>query len=136
MSQRTLSKRQAEALEFIESFIISNGYSPAIRDIGAHFKYQSSSTAFKIVEALVLKGYITKGEFGARTIRLTKKVAAHKAQDTTPRTDSELEECIKGLTQAIQKALLYVNRNSDKWMPDVAEKILRDALKGVPVNVD
>lgn len=69
MTQTKLSRRQAEALEFIKSFVTENGYPPTVREIGEHMRYQSSSTAFSLLEVLVHKGYITKGA-GPRTLRV------------------------------------------------------------------
>ncbi len=61
MQTKPLTRRQAEALDFIKSFVARKGYPPTVREIADHMHYQSSSTSFNILEQLVRKGYITKG---------------------------------------------------------------------------
>lgn len=61
METKPLTRRQAEVLDFINSFVSSNGYPPTVREIVDHMHYQSTSTAFHILEMLVQKGYIKKG---------------------------------------------------------------------------
>ncbi|WP_339816815.1 hypothetical protein MKZ15_15500 [Paenibacillus sp. FSL R7-0216] len=61
MNNKPLTRRQAEALEFIKSFVAGKGYPPTVREIADHMQYQSSSTAFQLLEVLVHKGFIKKG---------------------------------------------------------------------------
>ncbi|MNW37046.1 LexA repressor [compost metagenome] len=61
MKTKPLTRRQAEALEFIKSFVSSKGYPPTVREIADHMGHSSSSTTFHILEALVRKGCIKKG---------------------------------------------------------------------------
>ncbi|WP_028590341.1 LexA family protein [Paenibacillus massiliensis] len=72
-SDQPLSRRQQEVYDFIKTYIEDNGYSPSIRDISSHFMMGSVSTAFGIVERLILKGYLTNTRSGPRTLRLTDK---------------------------------------------------------------
>lgn len=69
MKNKPLTRRQAEALDFIKSFVASKGYPPTVREIADHMHYQSSSTSFSILEALVSKGYIKKGN-GPRELQI------------------------------------------------------------------
>jgi len=61
MANKPLTRRQGEALQFIKSFVSKNGYPPTVREIGDHMGLQSPSTAFNILEILVRKGYIKRG---------------------------------------------------------------------------
>lgn len=61
MVNKPLTRRQAEVLEFIKAFVSRKGYPPTVREIADHMHYQSSSTAFQILEMLVRKGFIKKG---------------------------------------------------------------------------
>ncbi|WP_136604647.1 winged helix DNA-binding protein [Paenibacillus dokdonensis] len=70
MSNKPLTRRQAEALAFIKSFITKNGYPPTIRELADHMNYQSTSTAFNVLELLVRKRYIKKNGTGPRMIQL------------------------------------------------------------------
>lgn len=71
VTEETLTARQTEALEFIESFIAQKGYSPSVRELAAGIRYKSSSTAAGMLERLEKKGYISCGD-GPRTIRVMK----------------------------------------------------------------
>ena len=61
VSYKPLTRRQAEALEFIKSFVAIEGYPPSVRELADGLKLQSTSTAFNILEQLVRKGFIKKG---------------------------------------------------------------------------
>lgn len=69
MANKPLTRRQTEVLEFIKSFVSGKGYSPTVREIAEHMQYQSSSTAFHMVEILVHKGFIKKGN-GPRELQI------------------------------------------------------------------
>lgn len=69
MANKPLTRRQTEALEFIKSFIASKGYPPTIREMADHLGLQSSSTAFNLLEILVRKGFIKKGN-GPRELQI------------------------------------------------------------------
>jgi repressor LexA len=69
MAAKPLTLRQAEALEFIKSFVSKNNYPPTIREIKDHMNYQSTSTAFNLLEMLVSKGFIKKGN-GPRELKI------------------------------------------------------------------
>ncbi|BFH63932.1 winged helix DNA-binding protein [Paenibacillus azoreducens] len=69
---KPLTRRQAEVLEFIKSFVSSNGYPPTIREISRFMNHQSPSSAFKLLEQLVNKGFIKKGP-GPRMLQILKQ---------------------------------------------------------------
>ena len=67
-----LTDRQREVLDFIRTYIVWNGYSPAVRDIGAYFSIGSPNGVECHLKALEKRGYITRAKGGqARSIRLT-----------------------------------------------------------------
>ncbi|NWL89586.1 hypothetical protein DMN77_18725 [Paenibacillus sp. 79R4] len=72
---KPLTRRQGEALQFIKSFVSNNGYPPTVREIADHMHYQSASTAFQLLEQLVKKGYVNKGD-RPRMIQLTQQAEA------------------------------------------------------------
>lgn len=71
MDNKPLTLRQSQVLQFIKSFTDEKGYSPTVREIANHMHYESSSTAFCIIEKLIEKDCISKGN-GPRTIRALK----------------------------------------------------------------
>lgn len=69
MVNKPLTRRQAEVLEFIKAFVTRKGYPPTVREIADHMHYQSSSTAFQLLEMLVRKEFIKKGN-GSRELQI------------------------------------------------------------------
>jgi repressor LexA len=63
-----LTKRQREVLEFIVSVRAAKGYSPTVREICRHFKFDSVNGAMCHLHPLRLKGWITWEDFRSRTI--------------------------------------------------------------------
>jgi repressor LexA len=53
-----LTSRQEKILQFIESFCASQGFSPTLREIAAHFRFKSANAVQDHVTALRRKGYI------------------------------------------------------------------------------
>lgn len=86
MTNKPLTQRQAEALEFIKSFVANKGYPPTVREIADHMNYSSPSTVFEILGHLVKKGFISKGE-GPRTIQVIDKNDIPGNRDRSSRED-------------------------------------------------
>lgn len=70
-----LTRRQAEALAFIRSFIATNGYSPEYREIEAAMGFHSKSGVCRLVDQLVERGVITRMPGRARSIALVGEAA-------------------------------------------------------------
>ena len=62
--------RQSEILRFIEKCIKENGYPPSVREIGEAVGLKSSSSVQSNLNALVKKGYLTRGSSSARALTL------------------------------------------------------------------
>jgi len=70
-TMRDLSPRQRETLEWIKGFIREHGMPPTVREIGAAFGIKSSSV-FDLLKALERKGYLQRGDLGARSLIIKK----------------------------------------------------------------
>ncbi len=69
----SLTKKQAQILEYIRSHIEEYGYAPSYREIGDHFGLSSPATIHAHVQALCEKGVVAIGFDGeARSIELIK----------------------------------------------------------------
>jgi repressor LexA len=66
-----LTRRQREVFEFIKDFIADNGYSPSLKEIGAHFGLTSVATVHKHLAMLKQKGMIKKGRNRRRAIDIS-----------------------------------------------------------------
>ena len=63
-----LTKRQREILDFIESFIHSEGYSPSFEEIAKFFGYRSLATVHEHLSNLERKGYIRRNYNESRSV--------------------------------------------------------------------
>ncbi len=68
------TKKQKELLDFIESFIAENGYSPSYREIMNGLNYTSVATVALHVGNLVKRGHLIKRENSARSLEPTNAV--------------------------------------------------------------
>jgi repressor LexA len=66
----TLTKRQNEILTFIKEYIVSHGYPPTIREIGAAMGVNSPATVHAHLNNLEKKGAIKKDDSKNRAIEL------------------------------------------------------------------
>lgn len=65
-----LTTRQEEILNFIKSFIVSNGYPPTVREIGAALGLSSPATIHSHLNNLETKGFIKKDSSKNRAMEL------------------------------------------------------------------
>jgi SOS-response transcriptional repressor LexA len=70
MPRERATKKQQELLQFIGDFIAENNYAPSYREIMNRLGYKSVSTVAVHVDGLIAKGYLTKSDRSARSIRL------------------------------------------------------------------
>ena len=71
---KTLTKIQKETLNFIQNFILKNGYAPSIHEIMKKFNLKSQSSAWGRINWLCKKGYLTKKKDIARSIVIVNDV--------------------------------------------------------------
>lgn len=64
-----LTPRQWETLEWIRGFISKHSMPPTVREIGRAFDIKSSSV-FDLLQSLERKGYLKRGDMGARSLIL------------------------------------------------------------------
>jgi SOS-response transcriptional repressor LexA len=65
------TKKQQEALEFIEAFIAEHGYSPSYREIMVGCNYTSVATVALHVQSLIARGHLVKRGRSARSLEVT-----------------------------------------------------------------
>lgn len=66
----SLTKRQREILDYIESFLESYGYSPSFEEIASFFGYSSLATVHEHLSNLERKGYLRKNYNKSRSLEL------------------------------------------------------------------
>jgi repressor LexA len=67
---KQLTKKQAEILDYIRSFISTHGYAPSYRELMTAFQLASVSSIFKHIKSLQTKGFLKQHESVARSIEL------------------------------------------------------------------
>ena len=80
-TNKVTPENMSKAASFIVTHTKSNHYPPSVREIGQHVGCASSSTAQRLVSAMLKNGYIEMTQGKARTMRVStsgKKLA--KAQ--------------------------------------------------------
>lgn len=65
-----LTRRQKQILNFLEEFLVENGYPPSFEEIAHHFGYASLATVHEHLENLKRKGCIRKSYNASRSIEL------------------------------------------------------------------
>lgn len=68
-----LTEKQRTALDYIESFIETHGFSPSFREIQNGLNLASIASVTQYISALIRKGYLSKESKGARTLSLEKE---------------------------------------------------------------
>ena len=71
MTRERATKKQQELLQYIGDFIHEHNYAPSYREIMGALGYKSVSTVAVHVDGLIAKGYLTKSDKSARSIRLS-----------------------------------------------------------------
>ncbi len=66
----SLSERQSKILDFIQSFVLDNGYPPSIREIGEAVGISSTSVVNYNLNALQREGHIERDKTVSRGIKL------------------------------------------------------------------
>lgn len=106
---KRLTAKQQQCLGIIRRVYSETGRSPAIRAIAKEMGVESPCTVFRHVEALVKKGFVTKGDYQYNGIRPT---------DGTLSPTDRLES-LAGLLQQAAEALAPFARQAETltWRP-------------------
>jgi repressor LexA len=72
------TKKQREALSFIDQFIGEHGYSPSYREIMAGLNYTSIATVALHVNSLIKRGHLKKRDRSARSLEVVQAAEAPK----------------------------------------------------------
>ena len=75
MARERATKKQQELLQYISDFLQEHNYAPSYREIMGALGYKSVSTVAVHVDGLIAKGYITKSDKSARSVRLASESA-------------------------------------------------------------
>jgi repressor LexA len=80
----TLTDRQEEILEYIQRYIVEQGYPPTIREIGTAFGIRSTNGVNDHLKALERKGYVSRGELKSRALTVLEGGRSSSAANSKP----------------------------------------------------
>jgi len=126
-ANQALTRVETQALEVIESFINKNGYAPSIRELAHAMKYNSSSTAFNVVERLRKKGAISTERNGPRTIRMLKPHAPAEGD-----CNEEVTRLREENAMLVHQLVVIAEVATEETIKGAARQTLRD----IGVDVD
>jgi repressor LexA len=78
--ENRLTPRQREILDWVKEFIQEHGMPPTVREIGRAFGIKSSSV-FDLLKALERKGFLRRGNLGARSLILEENASCGYQSD-------------------------------------------------------
>lgn len=93
------TKKQKELLDYIEQFIVANGYSPSYREIMKGLQYTSVATVALHVNNLIKRGHLQKRDRSARSLEIVKPTIIEELK-ITPKQLKTTEE--KWLVEKIE----------------------------------
>jgi len=67
-----LTKKQRQILDFVESFVQDNGYSPSYEEIAENFEYSSLATVHEHLTNLESKGFLRKNYNKSRSLEVVR----------------------------------------------------------------
>jgi DNA (cytosine-5)-methyltransferase 1 len=71
---KSITKKQKQVFDFINTYISENGISPTIEEIRKKLKLKAVSTIHEHINSLKAKGYLSKSENSARSLSLRKEI--------------------------------------------------------------
>lgn len=88
MAREKATKKQQELMQYIADFLREHDYAPSYREIMSALGYKSVSTVAVHVDGLIVKGYLTKSDKSARSVRIASvRSAEHDAHLAWLRTE-------------------------------------------------
>jgi repressor LexA len=76
-----LTRRQKQILDYLESYIATNGYAPSFEEIAQHFGFGSLATVHEHLTNLERKGYISRTHNESRSIELLPRAGRTGARE-------------------------------------------------------
>ncbi len=103
------TKKQAQTLEFIKTFISEHGYSPSYREIMNSLNYNSVATVALHVNSLLKRGHLRKRDRSARSLEVIESTQDKKIPTNLVAPSEE-----KWLVEKIEHAFKQVEDLGDE----------------------
>ena len=124
---KDLTERQKEILSFVSSYMLENGKSPTLREIGESFGF-SHNAARDAVLALVKKGYLEKGTNEIRSLSFP--LGERLERENAPIPFFGKEPSLKSIEENNTEEVMYVPRriaDSNAFAFRVTSESMRNA---------
>ena len=105
MAKEHTTKKQQELLQFIGDFLREHDYAPSYREVMAALGYKSVSTVAVHVDGLIAKGYLTKSDKSARSVRLASEQTGENVHIVWLRSEIAKREADDAETVVLRQAL-------------------------------
>ena len=133
---KTLTPKQLEILQFIQTFVAQHHYSPSYREMMLHFKFTSPASVYKHVQTLKRKGVLSGDKRSPRSLKPTQpeKLPLEKSERDLPLIGNlsigyPLELFMEPQMIAIPPSLVHIPENTyllqvhgdalqDEWIRD------------------
>ena len=112
-----LTQRQRRVLDFIASFVSEHGFPPTYREIAAHLGIRSTNGVNDHLRALERKGYVSRQNQSARTLRVLRTSDGRPFQAAGPETAPGEEAGIPVLGQVAAGALSEAVEHAEEHLP-------------------
>ncbi len=122
------TKKQAQTLEFIKTFISEHGYSPSYREIMNSLNYNSVATVALHVNSLLKRGHLRKRDRSARSLEVIESTQDKKIPTNLVAPSEE-----KWLVEKIEHAFKQVEDLGDEIKTTSIDHlyVLVGALRGL-----
>jgi len=124
---KPLTRKQKIVLDFVAEYCCKQGFPPTLREIGEGISLSNISAVRGHIVALVKKGYITKEEDKARSIRVVHSPSAFsrikRQLHKFARTDKGvLHKVVYGVALVTNKRQKHFIGNRRKWIVEALER--------------
>lgn len=120
------TKKQRELLDYIESFIAQQGYSPSYREIMNGLHYNSVATVALHVGNLIKRGHLRKRDHSARSLEVVRN-ADRVSADSPQAVTADVHE--QWLAEKAEQRMAEIAATSSLQELTQAGSVLVDAFK-------
>ena len=107
---KELSKRQAEAFEFISSTLTATGQPPTLREIRDRLGIVSVGSTANLVQTLIRKGYLRQEKYRYRGIRLARPRSSRNLEAAQPISIPLIDTgTLRGALLSAENVQRYIN---------------------------
>ncbi|MDO4870530.1 MAG: hypothetical protein Q3996_00310 [Candidatus Saccharibacteria bacterium] len=109
MERQKISKKQKVLLDYIDGFVIGQGFSPSYREIAEALGYKSIATVAEHVNNLVMMNYLRKVDGSARSLEIVKNTDHYQPLELKDQINIRLQQLDELELNTVRKAFRILN---------------------------